>query len=103
MKGIDFRDGWIDALFDRFALSRYRKQNVKGYSSGMRQRLKYIFALMAKPEILFLDEPTSNLDHAGSEEVYAVMEEQKREKILVFATNDVNEIKFGDQRIDFHL
>lgn len=103
MKDINFRDGWIDTLFDRFGLSRYRKQVVRGYSSGMRQRLKYIFALMAKPEILFLDEPTSNLDNSGSQEVYAIMEEQKKQRILIFATNSVNEINFGDQQIDFYL
>jgi heme exporter protein A len=103
MKNIDFHNRWIDGLFERFALDKYRNEVIKGYSSGMRQRLKYIFALLTQPEILFLDEPTSNLDSAGSEQVYAIMEDQKNHKILIFATNLEAEIKFGEKQIGFHL
>jgi heme exporter protein A len=103
LKNIDFQDPRIDDLFERFGLHSYRNQVIKGYSSGMRQRLKYIFALLAQPEVLFLDEQTSNLDSAGSEQVYTIMQEQKEDKILIFATNMESEIKFGDKQIGFHL
>jgi heme exporter protein A len=94
---------WINELFERFALHTYRNQVIKEYSSGMRQRLKYIFALLSQPDILYLDEPTSNLDGAGSEVVYSIMKEQKRDKMLIFATNVASEIQFGDEQIEFHL
>ena len=72
---------------------------VKSYSSGMNQRLKYVFALMSEPEILLLDEPTSNLDKEGMNTVYEIMRQQKSEGILLIATNDEEDLKYGDQQI----
>lgn len=85
-------------LLEKFRLAGRENDAVKTYSSGMKQRLKYIFALMNDPEILFLDEPTSNLDSEGIDTVYQVMREQKQEKILILATNEENDLKFGDKR-----
>jgi heme exporter protein A len=103
MKNVALDQPWITELFERFALHNCRHQLIKEYSSGMRQRLKYIFALLSQPDVLFLDEPNSNLDSAGSEQVYRVMEEQKKNKILIFATNMEHEIPFGEKQIEFHL
>jgi heme exporter protein A len=61
--------------------------------------LKYIVALLSKPEVLFLDEPTSNLDEAGLELVDAICEEQKKRGILVVATNDKRDFKYGEKII----
>ena len=72
---------------------------VKNYSSGMKQRLKYIFALMSDPKILFLDEPTSNLDKEGINIVYDIMNSQKMKNILLLATNDQADLKYGDRKI----
>ncbi len=89
----------VNELFKFFKLSGREQDPVKTYSSGMRQRLKYIAALLHNPAILFLDEPTANLDIQGIESVYQVMEEQKRNKILIIATNDHDDLKFGDEQI----
>lgn len=67
------------------------------YSSGMKQRLKLASALMSDPPLLLLDEPSSNLDHDGREFVYRVMQEQKSRGILVYATNEQDEQRFGDK------
>jgi heme exporter protein A len=65
-----------------------RKDMVRTYSSGMKQRLKYAFALLHRPAVLLLDEPTSNLDAEGVEVVKRVVEAQKSTGILVVATNN---------------
>ncbi len=90
----------IDVLMDRLNLSGREDDQVKTYSSGMRQRLKYVFALLGDPKILILDEPTSNLDSDGIERVYDIMQEQKMNNILLIATNDEVDLKYGDFEIE---
>jgi ABC-2 type transport system ATP-binding protein len=51
-----------DELLDRFELSDAAKRPVKTYSGGMRRRLDLAAALVMRPPVLFLDEPTTGLD-----------------------------------------
>ena len=89
----------IQALMAQMNLAGREKDEVKTYSSGMRQRLKYAFALLGDPRILILDEPTSNLDRDGIDRVYQIMEKQKKENILLVATNDEEDLKYGDFQV----
>ncbi|MFI6336572.1 ATP-binding cassette domain-containing protein [Streptomyces sp. NPDC050535] len=52
----------VDELLDRFRLADAAKRPVKGYSGGMRRRLDVALGLVHRPEVLFLDEPTTGLD-----------------------------------------
>ena len=49
-------------LLERFDLTEAAKRPVRGYSGGMRRRLDLAGALVAQPQVLFLDEPTTGLD-----------------------------------------
>jgi ABC-2 type transport system ATP-binding protein len=49
-------------LLDRFRLSDAADRPVKTYSGGMRRRLDLAASIVAKPQVLFLDEPTTGLD-----------------------------------------
>jgi heme exporter protein A len=70
---------------------------VGAYSSGMRQRLKYAFALLARPPVLILDEPTANLDDAGVEIVRRIIDDQRvKGGITLIATNEARETAWGD-------
>ncbi|MET9899400.1 ATP-binding cassette domain-containing protein [Streptomyces sp. NPDC006446] len=57
--GLDRR---VDELLERFTLADAARRPVKGYSGGMRRRLDVALGLVHRPEVLFLDEPTTGLD-----------------------------------------
>ncbi|MCI0708285.1 MAG: ABC transporter ATP-binding protein [Ignavibacteriae bacterium] len=86
-------------LLQQFGLWEKRDEFVRTYSSGMKQRLKFVFALLHQPVLLFVDEPTSNLDEEGVSLVRDVIEQQKKDRILVVATNIHEEAGWCSKRI----
>jgi heme exporter protein A len=66
----------------------------------MKQRVKLAFALIHQPPILVLDEPMANLDANGIELVRGIMEEHRKQGILVVATNDITDVNTFDFRVD---
>ncbi|MGH2566941.1 MAG: ATP-binding cassette domain-containing protein, partial [Bacteroidota bacterium] len=86
-------------LLQQFGLWNKRDDLVRTYSSGMKQRLKFVFALLHRPSVLLLDEPTSNLDAEGVEVVRRNVEEQKRSGIVVVATNVDSEALWCSKKI----
>ncbi len=56
------REALADRLLDELGLGSRKKEKVNRYSGGMAQRLMIARALMHEPDVLFLDEPTNNLD-----------------------------------------
>jgi heme exporter protein A len=89
-----------DELLESVGLAGRGSDLVTTYSSGMKQRLKYAVALLAKPEILLLDEPTANLDAAGKAIVADIMAQQQRKGILIIATNETEDLKRVDRIIN---
>ena len=85
-----------EKLLKDFGIYDHRKKEVKYFSSGMKQRLKYCAALLHQPSILVLDEPSSNLDQFGIAAVRESMKQQKERGILIFATNDKDDLEFAD-------
>ncbi len=62
-------------LLERFGLVDAGHRQVKGYSGGMRRRLDIAMSLIARPSVLFLDEPTTGLDPRSRQDVWALIEE----------------------------
>jgi heme exporter protein A len=90
----------MEELLERVGLPGRGGDRVGQYSSGMRVRLKYAAALLHQPRFLLLDEPTANLDLSGVAIVESVIEEQRRRGIVILATNEPDETRFADQRVD---
>ena len=63
-----------DELLDQFDLEEAGGRLAKTYSGGMRRRLDLAATLVARPEILFLDEPTTGLDPRARVELWGVLE-----------------------------
>ena len=65
-------------LLERFQLTEAGHRVVKGYSGGMRRRLDIAMSLIARPSVLFLDEPTTGLDPRSRQDVWELIEELVR-------------------------
>jgi ABC-2 type transport system ATP-binding protein len=63
----------IDDVLDQVGLTDVADDRVRGFSLGMRQRLGLAAALLTKPRLLVLDEPSNGLDPAGKKHVYGVL------------------------------
>ena len=75
----------VDSLLAEFELAERAEDKVGGYSKGMKQRLALARALLHKPEVLFLDEPTAALDPVAARHVHALVENlARREGCTVF-------------------
>ena len=87
-------------LLNRFLLYNRKDDFIKTYSSGMKQRMKFIFALIHHPELLIFDEPTSNLDEEGKNSVYEIIEDKSKESIIIIASNDKADLNLCPEILD---
>jgi ABC-2 type transport system ATP-binding protein len=70
----------IDELLDLVQLSKWKNNLVGTFSTGMRQRMNVVRALLNMPQVLFLDEPTLGLDPQSSVEIREFVKKLNREK-----------------------
>jgi ABC-2 type transport system ATP-binding protein len=75
-----------DELLERFGLADAADRTARTYSGGMRRRLDLAAALVHRPPVLFLDEPTTGLDPSGRSDLWAVIEELARQGTTVLLT-----------------
>lgn len=88
IRGIKFNKERSDFLLKELNLFDRRNDLTRGFSSGMKQRLKFIFALLHRPQLIILDEPTSNLDSSGKEIVYELIRIEAKNNLVIVASNE---------------
>lgn len=74
---------------ERVGLAHAAKRRVREYSKGMRQRLGFAQALLGKPRILFLDEPTTGLDPEAIRSFYATLRQLRSEGVTTVITSHI--------------
>jgi ABC-type multidrug transport system ATPase subunit len=77
----------VDDALDRVGLGGIDKRSVRTYSLGMRQRLGLAAALIRRPRLLVLDEPTNGLDPQGIREIRGLLLELNQEGTTVFLSS----------------
>jgi ABC-2 type transport system ATP-binding protein len=75
-----------DDLLNRFGLTDAAERRVSTYSGGMRRRLDIAMSLIGKPQLIFLDEPTTGLDPEARIEVWKTVKELAANGTTVFLT-----------------
>ncbi len=96
VRGLTLRDSALMALLDRVGLHGRGDDIVATYSSGMTHRLRYAYALLHRPSVLLLDEPSVMLDERGHTLLAEVVDAQRAAGITIIATNDPREQRFAD-------
>ena len=90
----------LGQIINLSGLESSSEKQIRNFSSGMKQRLKYACALLHAPPVLMLDEPTANLDLVGRSLVESIVKEQQEGGIVIIATNEPQEIAWCEQTID---
>ncbi|MGH9059125.1 MAG: ATP-binding cassette domain-containing protein, partial [Acidimicrobiales bacterium] len=85
-------------LLERFELSDAAKRPVRTYSGGMRRRIDLAASLVGRPEVLYLDEPTTGLDPHARNEVWGVVRSLVAEGATVLLTTQY--LEEADQLAD---
>lgn len=75
-----------DDLLKRFGLTDAANRKASTYSGGMRRRLDIAMSLVGKPQLIFLDEPTTGLDPEARIEVWKIVKELADSGTTVFLT-----------------
>jgi ABC-2 type transport system ATP-binding protein len=75
-----------DELLERFNLAHAANRPVRTYSGGMRRRLDLAAALVHRPTVLFLDEPTTGLDPRSRNDLWGVIEDLVKDGTTVMLT-----------------
>lgn len=76
----------VEEVLAQVGLSDSAKKKVSTYSSGMKQRLLVARALLHKPKVMFLDEPTRGLDANIARDIRAIVRELANEGMTIFLT-----------------
>ncbi len=94
--------GGLDSLavLNLLGLKKSQDKALKHFSSGMKQRTKLAIACCANTPLLFLDEPTSNLDQQGIDWYLELMQNYALHKTVIIGSNQAHEYSFCENRLN---
>ena len=100
-----------DALhaLEEVGMKKYAHTKIGSLSGGERQRVMIARALFSKPELLLLDEPTSNIDPSGQKQIYELLKRLNETMTIVVVSHDIsiviqyaNKVAHINKKLTFH-
>lgn len=83
----------VNALLHKVNLYDVRKQNLGGFSGGMKQRFGIAQALLNHPKLLIVDEPTAGLDPIERNRFYNLLSDLSEHTVVILSTHIVDDVK----------
>ncbi len=87
---INFRDNDFSNYIREFSIEGFLKRKIYQLSSGERQRILIVKAIIQDSDIILLDEPTSNLDLKNKLFVMNFLKEISKKKLIIYTTHEIN-------------
>ena len=101
IKGI--KSSWIDSVVQkiiaRVGLENYENAKVNSLSGGYKRRLSVAIALMGKPQVLILDEPSCGMDPVARRQMWQVMESASQDSAVILTTHSMEEAEAVSTRL----
>lgn len=89
-KSLDEVKDLYEEWMGKYKIKKYEKSLVKNLSLGTKKKVGLMCALMIKPEILFMDEPTGGLDSAAKKELISIIHEKQKDVTIIVVTHDMD-------------
>ncbi len=87
-------DQEISAVLERVGLDPHDKRKYKEYSLGMKQKLAIAQAIMERPDLIMLDEPTNSLDEESVKAIrQLLLEEKDRDALIIIASHNKDDLR----------
>jgi heme exporter protein A len=100
VRGIAYNRDSCLQMMEQVGLTEHTHKTCRNYSSGMKQRLKLVQALLHNPRLLLLDEPGCNLDSKGMQIVEDIILQQRQQGVTLIASNEKREVDYADRAIN---
>ncbi len=99
----EYRNGDnVDELIDIFELGKYQNKKFKELSQGYKRRFLVATAFAGKPDVVFLDEPFSNLDVLSKVELSRTFQDMKKDINIVIVSHIIAGLKDVDSFVLLH-
>lgn len=92
-EGSKSKDKIVEELIERVGLTAEANKRVGQLSKGYKQRVGLAQAMIANPELLILDEPTTGLDPNQLEDIRALIREMGKDRTVILSTHILQEVK----------
>lgn len=101
LKGVRIRDmkSWVERAMEYCGLGEVRKKMISSLSKGFRQRVGLADALVHKPRLLILDEPTNGLDPNQIRQVRNLITQLAGEHTILLSTHILSEVEVSCRRV----
>lgn len=90
---VDMRRNWIAEVKERCAIDHFSSRLIKNLSGGYRQRVGIAQAIVHKPAVVVLDEPTNGLDPNQIIEVRALIRDIAHDRLVIFSSHILSEVQ----------
>jgi len=98
LQGKKVTDQEVEKILNKVGLNDIQKRKPNELSGGQKQRVAIARTLIKNPDILLCDEPTGNLDSETSKQIFELLKEISKEKLVVIVSHDLDAAnRYGDR------